>query len=322
MGKILLEVENLTKYFPVRKQSLFTRRVGMVKAVDGVSFAIEEGKTLGLVGESGCGKTTVAKLILLLETITKGSIKFDGKDICQMRGDEVKEYKRFVQCIFQDPFSSLNPRMRVGDIIGEPMTVHNTVPKAEIGERVSELLVSVGLSRESADLYPHEFSGGQRQRVAVARSLALNPRFIVLDEPVSALDVSIRAQIINLLTDLQQKSGFTYLIIAHDLALVQHVSDITAVMYLGKIVELAPSEELYCHPLHPYTQALLAAVPRPDPDFPISDTILSGEVPSPINPPPGCRFHTRCSRARSDCAELDPPFRQIGLDHLVACFIM
>ena len=315
----MIEVQDLTKYFPLRKGIIFAKQVGAVKAVDGVSFVVEEGQTFGLVGESGCGKTTVCKLILLLEQITGGSIRFDGKDVRGMRGADLKRYKKSVQAVFQDPYSSLSPRMKVGDFLSEPMLVHNTMPKAEMKDRVAELLQNVGLNPESAGLYPHEFSGGQRQRIAVARSLASTPRLIVLDEPVSALDVSIRAQILNLLADLQQKLGLTYLMVAHDLAVVEHVSDITAVMYLGKIVELAPSEELSQNPLHPYTKALLAAVPRPDPDIPLGDDILSGEVPSPLNPPSGCRFHPRCTQATSACAEMEPPLRAVGGGHLVAC---
>jgi oligopeptide transport system ATP-binding protein len=315
----VIEVQDLTKYFPLRKGIIFAKQVGAVKAVDGVSFVVEEGQTFGLVGESGCGKTTVCKLILLLEQITGGSIRFDGKDVRGMRGADLKRYKKSVQAVFQDPYSSLSPRMKVGDFLSEPMLVHNTIPKAEMKDRVAELLQNVGLNPESAGLYPHEFSGGQRQRIAVARSLASTPRLIVLDEPVSALDVSIRAQILNLLADLQQKLGLTYLMVAHDLAVVEHVSDITAVMYLGKIVELAPSEELSQNPLHPYTKALLAAVPRPDPDIPLGDDILSGEVPSPLNPPSGCRFHPRCTQATSACAEMEPPLRAVGGGHLVAC---
>jgi oligopeptide transport system ATP-binding protein len=318
-GGDVIEVQDLTKYFALRKGIVFAKQVGAVKAVDGVSFVVEEGQTFGLVGESGCGKTTVCKLILLLEQITTGSILFDGQDVQGLRGQDLQRYKKSVQAVFQDPYSSLSPRMKIGEFLSEPMRVHNTMPKAEMKDRVAELLQNVGLNPESAGLYPHEFSGGQRQRIAVARSLASTPRLIVLDEPVSALDVSIRAQILNLLADLQQRFGLTYLMVAHDLAVVEHVSDVIAVMYLGKIVEMAPSGELSQNPLHPYTRALLAAVPRPDPDIPLGDDILSGEVPSPVNPPFGCRFHPRCAQAKSACAEAEPPLREVGGGHLVAC---
>ncbi len=300
---------------------VFSRRMGSIKAVDGVSFSIEEGQTLGLVGESGCGKTTVCKLILLLEEMTGGSIKFDGSHVEQMKGDEVKTYKRSVQAVFQDPYSSLNPRMTVGGILREPFIVHKTTPRAEFDDRVDELLENVGMTPDCKELYPHEFSGGQRQRIAIARSLALNPRLIVLDEPVSALDVSIRAQILNLMGDLQEKFGFTYLLIAHDLAVVEYFSDIIAVMYLGKIVEMASSDELSHRPQHPYTKALMAAIPQPDPDLPMESEILSGEVPSALNPPPGCRFHPRCSDAISLCSEEEPPLRDVGGGHLLSCFV-
>ncbi len=315
----ILKISDLTKHFPYRKGRIFTKQVGAIKAVDGVSFSIEEGQTLGLVGESGCGKTTVCKLLLLLETITSGSIRFDGSDVQRMIGKEIKRYKRSVQAVFQDPYSSLNPRMKVGDILSEPMVVHNTVPKAELKEKVDKLLQNVGLTPDTKELYPHEFSGGQRQRIAVARSLALSPRLLVLDEPVSALDVSIRAQILNLLADLQNLLGLTYLLVAHDLAMVEHFCDYIAVMYLGKIVEMAPGGELSQNPLHPYTKALMAAVPRPDPDVLVDNNILTGEVPSALNPPSGCRFHPRCAVANSRCSEEEPPLKEASSGHLVAC---
>jgi len=319
IGDTLIEVTDLTKHFPVRKGFFSARLAGAVKAVDGVSFAIRAGQTFGLVGESGCGKTTVCKLVLLLEQVTGGRIAFEGRDVRLMSRDEVRAYKRSVQAVFQDPYSSLNPRMRVGDILSEPLVVHRSAPRQQRRDRVAELLENVGLSPEAKDLYPHEFSGGQRQRIAVARSLALQPRLIVLDEPVSALDVSIRAQILNLLADLQERFGLTYLMIAHDLAVVEHVSDIMAVMYLGKIVEMAPSTELTSHPMHPYTKALLGAVPRPDPDVTLGNEILSGEVPSALDPPSGCRFHPRCKEATPLCAEREPALREVSSGHLVAC---
>lgn len=319
MGNILLRAEGVTKHFPVYQGMIIQKQVGSVKAVEGVSFAVEEGTTFGLVGESGCGKTTIAKMSLLLENPTKGEIQFEGKNIHQLQEIEEKRYKRSVQAVFQDPYSSLNPRMRVGDILAEPLHVHKICTGKEAKARVRELLSNVGLRADSADLYAHEFSGGQRQRIAVARSLALNPRLIVLDEPVSALDVSIRAQILNLLCDLQERFGLTYLIIAHDLAVVEHISDKIGVMYLGKLVEVAPSEELYANPLHSYTRALLSAVPVPDPDVRSNEAPLSGEVPSPLNPPAGCRFHTRCRQAMRVCAEMEPPFKEVSASHAAAC---
>lgn len=319
MGTILLSTEGLTKHFPVFRGLIFQKQAGSLKAVDGVSFDVEEGTTFGLVGESGCGKTTIAKMSLLLENPTAGEIQFEGKNIHQLQGAEEKQYKRSVQAVFQDPYSSLNPRMRVGDILAEPLHVHDICNGKDAKERVKELLGNVGLRADSADLYPHEFSGGQRQRIAVARSLALNPRLIVLDEPVSALDVSIRAQILNLLCDLQEKFGLTYLIIAHDLAVVEHVSDTIGVMYLGKLVELAPSEELYANPLHFYTRALLSVVPVPDPDVRSNEAPLSGEVPSPLNPPPGCCFHPRCGQAKKVCAEVTPALKEVSAGHAAAC---
>lgn len=317
MGTIL-EVQDLVKYFPVHKGLVFQKVVGHVKAVDGVSFSVEEGETLGLVGESGCGKTTVAKVILRLERPTSGTIKLDDKDIGRLSPEDAREFRSSMMAVFQDPYSSLNPRMKIGTIIGEPMHINRTVPEREIRDRVSEMLEIVGLRRDSADLYPHEMSGGQRQRIAIARALGTNPKFIVLDEPVSALDVSIRAQILNLLADLQERFGPSYLLIAHDLAAVMHMSTTSATMYLGKIMEVASSEELYLQPLHPYTRALLASIPQPDPDRRLGET-LSGEVPSPLNPPPGCKFHLRCKEKKPICSEADPSLRDVGNGHMVAC---
>ncbi|MBA7692403.1 Oligopeptide transport ATP-binding protein OppF [subsurface metagenome] len=321
MGKILLEAQDIKKHFPVTKGLIFTKVTGWLRAVDGISFSIAQGETLGLVGESGCGKTTTARLILLLETLTSGSILFQGKDIQQLSGTELGGYRGSVQAVFQDPYSSLNPRIQVGSIIAEPIVLKNTLPKEAVNERVAELLDLVGLSRESAQLYPHEFSGGQRQRIAVARALAPNPSLIILDEPVSALDVSIRAQLLNFISGLQATLGIGYLLIAHDLALVYHMSTTIAVMYLGKIVEYAESEELYSHPLHPYTQALLSAALPHHPDTQREEVILRGEVPSPINPPSGCYFHPRCSYKMPMCTEVEPALKEVASHHRVACHL-
>ena len=320
MNDVLMEVRGLVKYFPVLKGLIFAREVGSVKAVNDVSFDIRKGKTFGLVGESGCGKTTVAKLTLLLEEITKGSIKLNGREINLLRGAALKDYKRSVQAIFQDPYSSLNPRMRVGEIIGEPIDIHEIFPaKAARNQRITEVLEIVGFREASARLYPHEFSGGQRQRIALARAMSLKPSLIILDEPVSALDVSIRAQILNLFKNIQKDTGVSYLLIAHDLAVVKHMSEVVGVMYLGKIVEMAPSRELYANPLHPYTKALLAAVPVPDPELRFKREILSGEVPSPLNPPSGCQFHPRCKKAKPVCADEPPVFTEVSPGHRAAC---
>ena len=316
-----LEVKNLVKYFPVTTGLILQKVVGQVKAVDNISFSVEKGKTVGLVGESGCGKTTTAKCILRLEKITSGSIEVEGNDIAHLAGKESKEYRTTVQAVFQDPYSSLNPRMTIGNIIGEPMEVGHTLPRNEIKERAAELLEVVGLRRDTISLYPHELSGGMRQRVAVARALGPNPKFIVLDEPVSALDVSIRAQILNLLSDLQEKFGPSFLLIAHDLAVVEHMSSVFAIMYLGKIMELASSELLYHNPVHPYSQALLAAIPIPDPDRKFKG-ILSGEVPSPLNPPPGCRFQHRCKLVKPICSEEEPVMKEVEKNHSVACHLV
>jgi oligopeptide transport system ATP-binding protein len=321
MSDTLLEIRDLKKHFPVMKGVIRQKPIGSVKAVDGISYTIGMGETLGLVGESGCGKTTTSKLILLLEKPTSGAIIFRGRDIQTLAGDELKTYRRGVQAVFQDPFSSLNPRIRVGDIIAEPVMVNEPLPKAQMRQRIQDLLRLVGLNPSASELFPHEFSGGQRQRIAIARALSLNPSLIVLDEPVSALDVSIRAQIMNLLQDLQQQFGLSYLLIAHDLAAVLHLSTNIAVMYLGKIVEYGTSDELRHKPLHPYTQALFSAALPSHPDEPREEMIISGEVPSPLNPPSGCRFHPRCPFAKPVCSEVEPLLRSATNGHQVACHL-
>jgi oligopeptide transport system ATP-binding protein len=317
--EILLSAQGLKKHFPVTKGIVFMKQVGAIRAVDGINFTINKGETFGLVGESGCGKTTTAKLILLLEEITAGTILFDGKDIQDMTRQERKQYRSMVQPVFQDPFSSLSPRLRVGGIVSEPMVECGYLSKREIKERCTELLEMVGLSEDAADLYPHEFSGGQRQRIAVARAIGLKPSLVVLDEPVSALDVSIQAQIMNLLRELQKQLGLTYLLIAHDLAVVKHMSSRIGVMYLGKLVEVADGDDLYADPLHPYTRALLSAALPSHPDARRDEIILRGEVPSPLAPPPGCRFHTRCDQAKPICTMEEPTLKDLGTNHLVAC---
>ena len=320
MPKILLEATNIVKHFPI-KGGVFMKEIAAVKAVDGVSLSIDEGETVGLVGESGCGKTTFGRAILRLEEPTSGDIHFEGESILNYDKNKMQALREKMQIIFQDPFSSLNPRKTVSHIIGEPLLVHGMKSRKKREERVLDLLRVVGLRKESMRRYPHQFSGGQRQRIGVARALALNPKLIVCDEAVSALDVSIQAQVINLLKDLQDEFGLTYLFISHDLSVVEHVSDRVAVMYLGKIVEFAPSHALYKTPLHPYTQALLSAVPVPDPSRKANERIiLKGDVPSPIDPPPGCSFHPRCLFAKDICSTREPQFREIQNKHFVACF--
>jgi oligopeptide transport system ATP-binding protein len=317
--EILLEARNIVKHFPIRG-GVFMKQVGAVRAVDDVSLAIHKGETVGLVGESGCGKTTFGRVILRLEEPTSGALFFEGENLLAFGRGRMRRMRREMQIIFQDPFSSLNPRKTVAQIVGEPLLIHGLRSRREREARVLELLETVGLRREQMRRYPHQFSGGQRQRIGVARALALQPKLIVCDEAVSALDVSIQAQVINLLEDLQERFGLTYLFISHDLGVVEHVSDRVAVMYLGQIVELTASETLYRRPLHPYTQALLSAVPMPDPTLRGERIILRGDVPSPIDPPPGCRFHTRCLFAKDVCRKRVPSFREVADGHWVACF--
>ena len=320
MPKILLEARNIVKHFPI-KGGVFMKEIAAVKAVDGVSLTIDEGETVGLVGESGCGKTTFGRTILRLEEPTSGDIYFEGESILGYDKNKMQALREKMQIIFQDPFSSLNPRKTVSHIIGEPLLVHGIKSRKKREERVLELLQVVGLRKEHMRRYPHQFSGGQRQRIGVARALALQPKLIVCDEAVSALDVSIQAQVINLLEDLQDDFGLTYLFISHDLSVVEHVSDRVAVMYLGKIAEFAPSKALYKNPLHPYTQALLSAVPVPDPSCKANTRIiLKGDVPSPIDPPPGCSFHPRCLYAKDTCSQSQPQLKEIDPNHFAACF--
>jgi oligopeptide/dipeptide ABC transporter ATP-binding protein len=316
----VLEVAGLKKHFPVKK-GLLRRTTGRVYAIDGVSFSIAEGETLGLVGESGCGKSTVARAVMRLIEPTAGSIKLSGYDITHLRKAELRPHRREMQIIFQDPFASLDPRMSAGDIVGEPLHVHGVAKGKELAEQVAALFQQVGLRAAQMRAYPHEFSGGQRQRICIARALALNPKLIVGDEPVSALDVSIQAQVINLMVDLQQEKRLSYLFIAHDLAVVEHISHYIAVMYLGRIVEYADKATLFSHPLHPYTEALLSAVPIPDPKIKRKKRILQGDVPSPVNPPPGCAFHTRCPCVMARCKQEAPPLVELAPGNLVACHL-
>ena len=320
-NNVLLKVKNLKKYFPVRG-GILSKIIGYVQAVDEISFDIKEGETLGLVGESGCGKTTTGRTITRLLEPTAGEVDFEGKDIFKLSKEELRKSRRNIQIIFQDPFGSLNPRMTVGDIVGESLTIHKIVKnKKEKEERVKDLLETVGLNAGHVRRYPHEFSGGQRQRIGIARALALNPKLVICDEPVSALDVSIQAQVINLLEDLQEEFKLTYLFIAHDLSVVKHISDRVAVMYLGKIVELTSTYELYDNSQHPYTEALLSAVPIPDPTLNRQRIVLEGDVPSPFNPPKGCRFHPRCKYAKPICSQEEPELIDISGGHYVACHL-
>lgn len=319
--KPLVKVENLKMEFPVKKGMVLRRTVNTVKAVDNLSFFIRRGETLGLVGESGCGKSTLGRAILQLHRPTAGKVSYNGEELCSMNSRELRRMRRKMQLIFQDPFASLNPRMSIGAIIAEPMAIHNLVPYRERRERVEQLLKEVGLDRRFYNRHPHETSGGQRQRIGIARALSMKPEFIVCDEPLSALDVSIQAAIMNLLKSQQEKRGLTYLFISHDLSAVKHASDRVAVMYLGKLLELADKNEIYAGPRHPYTQALLSAVPIPDPvlERKRKRIILAGDVPSPIDPPRGCRFSTRCPQAASICRQEEPEFRDVGNQHFISC---
>jgi peptide/nickel transport system ATP-binding protein/oligopeptide transport system ATP-binding protein len=320
-SKPLVEIKNLVKYFPVRS-GLLQRVTAWVQAVDDVSFTIQKGETLGLVGESGCGKTTVGRTVLRLIEPTGGSVNFDGQDVFKLKGDELKAMRRNMQIIFQDPYASLDPRVPIGESIGEGLKIHKIGTAQKRFETMQEMLHKVGLEGYHARRYPHEFSGGQRQRIGIARALALRPKFIICDEPVSALDVSIQSQVLNILKDLQAEFGLTYLFIAHNLSVVEHISDRVAVMYLGKMVEMAPRDEFFRNPLHPYTKALMSAIPIPDPTIRRERIILTGDVPSPLNPPKGCRFHPRCPIAVEQCKVDEPVFRQARPDHWVACWLV
>jgi oligopeptide/dipeptide ABC transporter ATP-binding protein len=319
-GGTLVEVRDLRTYFPIRA-GVLQRVVAQVKAVDGVSFDVRQGETLGLVGESGCGKTTIGRTILRLQEATDGTVFFEGEDLFKASPRRLKQMRKDMQIVFQDPYSSLDPRMPVGESIAEGLLVHGMRDSKERNRMVQEVLQKVGLNPYHARRYPHEFSGGQRQRIGIARALILRPRFIVADEPVSALDVSIQSQVLNLMRDLQHEFGLTYLFIAHNLSVVEHISDRVGVMYLGKLVELANRRDFFSNPMHPYSQALMSAIPIPDPRLKRERIILSGDVPSPINPPPGCRFHTRCPIVADICREVDPEFREVRPDHFVACHL-
>ncbi len=316
----VIEVSHLLKYFPI-KEGLFSTLAGYVRAVDDVSFNIKKGTTMGLVGESGCGKTTIGKTILRLNDKTAGHILFNGVDIHSLSHEELRKLRPKIQMIFQDPYSSLSPRFPVNEIIGEAVKEHHLVPSNEFDDYIDKVMISCGLQPYHKDRYPHEFSGGQRQRICIARSIALNPDFIVCDEPVSALDVSIQAQIINLLMDLQRDMGLTYLFISHDLSVVEHISDTIGVMYLGNLVEKGAKKDIFSHPLHPYTEALFSSIPVPDPDVKMNRVILEGSIPSPANPPSGCKFHTRCSKCRAQCSEVAPVLKEVEKDHFVACHL-
>ncbi|MDK2823657.1 MAG: peptide/nickel transport system ATP-binding protein [Clostridia bacterium] len=322
MAETILKVKDLKKYFPVKKGIIFNKRVGTIKAVDGISFNVLKGETFGLVGESGCGKSTTGRLILQLLKPTGGKIIFQDRDLTSLNFEKMRKIRQEVQMIFQDPYASLNPRRTVGEIIAEPLVIHQIGTPEERRKKVLELLEVVGLNKSFVSRYPHEFSGGQRQRIGIARALAVKPKLIVCDEPVSALDVSIQAQIINLLEELQEKFDFTYIFISHDLSVVKHISDRIAVMYLGRIVELATYSQLFENPLHPYTQALLASIPVPDPRLRKERGVLEGDVPSPFNPPPGCHFHTRCKYAKDICRRQVPGLEDQGDGHLAACLLL
>jgi oligopeptide transport system ATP-binding protein len=317
----LLEVTDLVKHFPITTGIIFSKEIGRVRAVDGVSLAVKEGETLGLVGESGCGKSTLCRVILQLLEPTSGSVRFEGHEMAGLSAGKMRPLRREMQMIFQDPYASLNPRKRVGQIVGDPLKIHSLASGEELKRQVQELLEVVGLSPEHYTRFPHEFSGGQRQRIGIARALALRPKLVIADEPVSALDVSIQAQIVNLLDDLQEEFKLTYIFVAHDLGVIRHVSDRIAVMYLGKIVELGPAEEVYSKPIHPYTFSLLSALPIPDPraNAAREQVILEGDLPSPANPPAACRFHTRCPYATEICSRDEPPLRDFGGGHWAAC---
>ena len=318
---VALKVDGLKKYFPI-KAGIFSKTVGNVKAVDNVSFEIKKGETFGLVGESGCGKSTTGRTILRLLEKTDGNVNFEGKDIYALNKKELRDMRPQMQMIFQDPYSSLNPRLSVGEIVGEALLDHKMCKKSELADKVLTTIERCGLAKYYLKRYPHEFSGGQRQRIGIARALILDPSFIIADEPVSALDVSIQAQVINLLCDLQEERGFSYLFISHDLSVVKHISHKVGVMYLGSLVETASKNELYNNPAHPYTKALLSAVPIPDPKFKRKRIILKGDIPSPVNPPNGCKFHTRCPYANKKCQEEVPEYKKIGNNHLVACHLI
>jgi oligopeptide transport system ATP-binding protein len=320
-GEAILEVANLVKHFPIKSGVLFDHEIGRVRAVDDVSFTVRAGETLGLVGESGCGKTTLSRTVLQLIEPTSGSVRFEGSEVIGLGSRKLRDLRPRMQMIFQDPYASLNPRKRVAQIVGDPIRMHGVASGSGVRERVQELLERVGLNPEHYNRFPHEFSGGQRQRIGIARALSVNPKLIIADEPVSALDVSIQAQIINLLEDLQNEFALTYVFVAHDLGVVRHVADRIAVMYLGKIVELGPADDVYSNPIHPYTVSLLSAVPIPDPraNATREQVVLEGDVPSPANPPPACRFHTRCPRATEICSEVEPQLVNYGNDHWAAC---
>lgn len=321
MAEVLLRVEDLVKHFPTASGGVLRKSVGVVKAVDGISFEVRRGETMGLVGESGCGKSTTAKVILRLEEPTSGKVEFEGRDILGLTKEQMRKARKDMQIVFQDPYASLNPRMTVAEIVGEPLEIYGLSRGRELAGKVEELLDTVGLDPSYARRYPHEFSGGQRQRIGVARALAAGPKLVICDEPVSALDVSIQAQVLNLLQDLGDRLGLTYIFIAHNLSVVKHMSHRIAVMYLGKIVELADRDELYSNPLHPYAEALMSAIPIPDPKVRREKILLQGELPSPINPPSGCRFHPRCRYAREICKAEEPEFVDVGGGHWCACHL-